>query len=344
MPIIEKVCKPLVRKKYYDDIIQYRIERYFYDVIFFPLKEILGDVLPFQAKELKKTSYRNAQKPTMPGQSNDPVIVGLRNNTIQYSAGGFIGSFNARISKRLLELGAKYDKKLKKYHIKEKNLTIQIRTAIIEQKGKYKDALQEANNFLEIASENISSFGVDISFNKDLDIIINDMSKQFAKEIPSEVLAMAPELSPRVLDGLKKRYTEQINLAIKDFSVTKTQELRNMVQKSLSGGERAETLEKRLISQWGVSQRKAEFLAKQETALLLSTYDEERAAEAGIEEYIWQTAGDSRVRPEHRLLNGTRQRYDNPPIVDYRTGQRGNPGKAYGCRCVARKIIRWFIA
>lgn len=47
--------------------------------------------------------------------------------------------------------------------------------------------------------------------------------------------------------------------------------------------------------------------------------------------YIWRTAGDDKVRPEHAAREGLIFERANPP-------SGGNPGEAYGCRCWAEDI------
>lgn len=330
----EKVCKPIELRKWYTDAVKYQISRYLYDVLFLPLKDMLSDIFPEASKDI----YLNAADPS---KETDPVILALNKNQIRYSGGGFEGKFTARISRRLRELGAKYNRKAQKFYIAEKSLTIQIRTSIINQRVRLDSALKLVSGFLKTASENIEQVGPSIELGEDLDDILLDVAKQFNADLPANVLAITPELTSARLKDLKVAYIDDINRSVKDFTLKQTAEMREMVQEYALGGMRADTLEKKLIARWGISQRKAEFLAKQETSLLLSSYDESRAKEAGIDEYIWQTAGDGRVREEHKRLNGTRQRYDDPPIVDYKTGRHANPGQDYGCRCVARKIVKW---
>ena len=92
-----------------------------------------------------------------------------------------------------------------------------------------------------------------------------------------------------------------------------------------------------------MSQRKAKFLASQETRLLTSKLKEVRYKDVGIDEYIWQTVKgtpEHPVRPMHKKLNGTKQRFSSPPITNEK-GQRNNPGEDYRCRCVARPIVKF---
>lgn len=56
--------------------------------------------------------------------------------------------------------------------------------------------------------------------------------------------------------------------------------------------------------------------------------------------YIWRVApGDlAQTRPEHRRLNGRKFRWDDPPVVNPRTGERGHPGADKHCRCYAEPV------
>lgn len=46
----------------------------------------------------------------------------------------------------------------------------------------------------------------------------------------------------------------------------------------------------------------------------------------------------SRTRPDHRKLNGKTFRWDDPPVVNGRTGERGHPGMDKHCRCWAEPV------
>lgn len=54
----------------------------------------------------------------------------------------------------------------------------------------------------------------------------------------------------------------------------------------------------------------------------------------GRTQYIWRTRRDGRVRPTHARLEGTRQRWDDPPVISP-DGRRGHPGEDFNCRCIA---------
>ncbi len=71
-------------------------------------------------------------------------------------------------------------------------------------------------------------------------------------------------------------------------------------------------------------------------------YRRERRAfpRGGTTHYVWRIHRQdlSRTRPGHLRLNGRKFRWDDPPVVDIRTGERGHPGMDKHCRCYAEPV------
>lgn len=84
-----------------------------------------------------------------------------------------------------------------------------------------------------------------------------------------------------------------------------------------------------------VTDSRAKLIARDQTSKLNSALSQARAKSAGIEEYVWRTAGDDRVRDSHSSKNGKVFRYDDPPK------DTGHPGHDIQCRCVAQPIIKF---
>ena len=64
------------------------------------------------------------------------------------------------------------------------------------------------------------------------------------------------------------------------------------------------------------------------------------AARGATTHYVWRIAPKDlgRTRPDHLRLNGRKFRWDDPPIVNARTGERGHPGMDAHCRCYAEPV------
>lgn len=90
---------------------------------------------------------------------------------------------------------------------------------------------------------------------------------------------------------------------------------------------------------YGVSRNKARFLARDQMSKLNADIAQFQQTDAGVEEYIWSSSGDGRVRDRHKELDGKKFKWSDPPIVDVRTGRRAHPGQDYQCRCVALPVF-----
>lgn len=107
------------------------------------------------------------------------------------------------------------------------------------------------------------------------------------------------------------------------------------VTRSLTQGGTARDLRAELQSTFGIEGRRAELIARNESANLTSQLNQYRQTEAGIQEYVWRTSQDERVREEHAALEGTTHRWDQPGPDD---GQHA--GEPVNCRCTAQAVIR----
>jgi SPP1 gp7 family putative phage head morphogenesis protein len=60
-----------------------------------------------------------------------------------------------------------------------------------------------------------------------------------------------------------------------------------------------------------------------------------RATHAGSPGYIWHTAMDAAVRPEHRAMEGKYVEWDDPPTIQNYTA---HAGQFANCRCWPRPV------
>jgi SPP1 gp7 family putative phage head morphogenesis protein len=120
-------------------------------------------------------------------------------------------------------------------------------------------------------------------------------------------------------------------------------EIAGVVQSAATRGVRVEALAEEVRERLGVSESRAELIARDQTLKLNGEATEARHREAGITRYTWSTSKDERVRgnPDglwpkglHFDLDGTTQSWDDPPIVS-EDGRREHPGGDFQCRCVA---------
>lgn len=104
-------------------------------------------------------------------------------------------------------------------------------------------------------------------------------------------------------------------------------------------GARVETLAKRIAEATGTGDGHARLLARDQTLKLYGQVTQARHQSAGVTEYVWRSSRDERVRARHKELDGTRQKYSDPPVVDRASGRRAHPGDDFSCRCTADPIL-----
>ena len=115
--------------------------------------------------------------------------------------------------------------------------------------------------------------------------------------------------------------------------------IESIISDPLTQGLRVEEIARMLEEQVGFAASRARLVARDQTLKLYGQIQQERQQRAGIEEYIWTTADDERVRPDHAELDGSVQRWDTPPVVDWRTMRREHPGGDFQCRCVSVPVL-----
>lgn len=314
-----RYLRPLrLKQSYYKDV-EKTIDRIFYAHCFEPI------VLAFKDNGYKSALVQNA---------NDSVSAALRKGKIFFFEGKFIGDFDAKISKEFRRLGAQYNARDKSYSfdVVPPSLQTTIAQVNLRMENIKSDILRNLDNSLN--NRDFSQERIIEEYRK----TVYNINQDFLQTIHG--ISIAPELTPAMQRNIAESWGENLEIYIKKWTDNNILKLRQEVATNTYAGGRSTNLIKGIQQDYGVSQRKAKFLARQETSLLMSNLREERYKDAGIIEYKWSGTMDERERPDHKLLEGTVQTWDKPPVTDRKTGKRANPGEDFGCRCLAIPIVR----
>lgn len=120
-------------------------------------------------------------------------------------------------------------------------------------------------------------------------------------------------------------------------------QVESIVMTNVRAGNRSSAITKLLSKQFGITDRRAKFIARDQTAKINGELVKKRQVAVGFEYFQWVTSDDERVRDRHDELadkvtaygRGV-YRWDNLPISD--DGTPIFPGQDYGCRCNARPV------
>ena len=105
-----------------------------------------------------------------------------------------------------------------------------------------------------------------------------------------------------------------------------------LVTQAFSAGTPHPELARRIEERFGMSERRARLIARDQIGKLCGQVNASRQRELGVTSFVWRTVGDERVRPEHEDLDGETFRYDDPP-------SEGLPGEPVCCRCSADPVF-----
>lgn len=309
------------------------------DVLFRPIVRLIRQA----DQDVKVKALLDTQQALSNATREEKLIEAMRSGRVQYTAGTFSGEFSAAISTAIKNLGGTFDRRSRVFRIDP----AKVPTLIKAEAAGFNGRAHAVNILLKRKLDEIQRTIVHDVNVRDVDAIKTIDALEEGFKPAAKKLEVSPELSERSREKLAAEYSDNLKLYIQKFADDQIFTLREAVEENAREGYRFDKLIPKIKQRYGVSVRKAKFLARNETSIFMSKYHEQRYAEAGVTEYIWSTSHDSRVRPalgthgsdNHRVLDGRTFSFKNPPVVDPAKGRRANPGQDYNCRCVAIPIL-----
>ena len=142
-------------------------------------------------------------------------------------------------------------------------------------------------------------------------------------------------------DAYQAVRAENVNL-IRSIAQQHLTQVETLVMQSVQQGRDLGTLTKELTARYGVTKRRAAFIALDQNNKATATLTRVRHLELGITKAKWlHSAGGKTPRPEHVAFSG--KTYDIAKGHDFGDGEGPTwPGVEPGCRCVAVPVVPGF--
>lgn len=301
----------VVYKQKYEEIIAHQLFRNLWQMIYKPMFKVL---------DLRAQNDANV------------ILDALKNGQIIFINGGFKGKFNNKLSKELQKIGAKWDRYSKSYKININTLDPAIVKYLELSQRKAQQQLEDISRILDYITMNVDQMVDTMLFNEQVKVVIDDSGNQVKQNV-KHLNVIVPELSEERKQQIVDNYNHNMQYYIKRWTRERISKMREEVDRAILSGYREDEVKTMLMKEYNIGKNKAIFLARNETNIMLAELKKAMYTEMGFEEFIWKTRLDGLERPEHHKLNNTIWRFDEPPIIDERTGQRGLPGQTYNCRC-----------
>lgn len=169
--------------------------------------------------------------------------------------------------------------------------------------------------------------------------LADDFARRTAAHHRTEVLRQLEDakwvnisLLDRRIPGAITQFVHENVALIRKLQGAAVDHLETLIHRGIASGMGAEELGAAITARFGISERHARFIARDQINKLDSKVQELRHAELGITRFVWWSMQDSLVRPRHRRLHGTTFDYSDPP-------PDGLPGMPVGCRCRQAPVL-----
>jgi len=150
------------------------------------------------------------------------------------------------------------------------------------------------------------------------------------------------QVSPEIRATMEAAAIQNANL-IKSIPERYLNNVANSVLTNMRTGLLPREVAKQIENEYGVTQRRARFIARDQTAKVNGELTKQRQLDAGYLYFKWLDGDDERVRASHRAIaeadvgygKGV-YRWDDLPTNE--RGERIQPGSDFNCRCSSRPV------
>jgi SPP1 gp7 family putative phage head morphogenesis protein len=163
---------------------------------------------------------------------------------------------------------------------------------------------------------------------------------EWARQMKAALGIDLPDAEPALAPAFKAFRAENVDL-ITSLAADKVARVREILTDA-GAGTRVEEIARAVREGTDATRSRARLIARDQVLKLNAQVTQARHEAAGVTEFVWRTSKDERVREDHKILDGKRFRYDDPPVVDRRRGDRALPGVHFQCRCIAEPVIPGF--
>lgn len=247
-----------------------------------------------------------------------------------------IARYYALLEKLIDKMTADYDRQLKKlfesshaeeYFAQDATVAAQAKILTNELQRKFDD-------LFSLEAKPIAIYMAD-----DADRSSAYMLASSLKELSGGLTIKTDVLTGELKDVLAATVSENVSL-IKSISAQYHTQVQGAVMRSITTGNGLADLIPYLQKQRGVTLRRARIIANDQTRKAFANLNKGRMTKLGVQKFEWLHSAGGRVpRSQHVAMSGKIYSFDNLPVIDSKTGERGIPGQLINCRCRMIPVI-----
>lgn len=160
--------------------------------------------------------------------------------------------------------------------------------------------------------------------------------KQFMNELKKAGFTVKFSLNKDIEEVLEGAIAQNVGL-IKSIGTEYLERVQQQVWEGVTNGYDLGQISKSLVDAYGISDRRAAFIARDQGAKLHAVIERERRKEAGITQAVWLHSHAGKTpRPSHVRANGKVFDIEKGLYLD---GEWILPGTIYNCRCGSKSLL-----
>lgn len=157
--------------------------------------------------------------------------------------------------------------------------------------------------------------------------------KTSVKELAGGITLKTDVLTSELKQVVKASVAENVAL-IKSIPQKYMGGVRQAVLRSITTGNGLADLVPYLEKQAGATKKRARLIANDQTRKAFNCINRGRMEKLGVKKFEWlHSGGGQHPRKLHQRMSGNIYSFDNLPVIDEKTGERGIPGQLINCRC-----------
>lgn len=332
--------KPVQISEYFLRQIAAGLKKEIYDTLFKQIFEVLNDNSILN----DKNTLTNA----------------IRSGRIYYENGAFKSSkpFSNAVAYELEKLGAKYRNGA--YYIARAQLPLEIENTLALVAAREAAKIAALNSLLARLVQTVGELtNVRAFISKAVEHLFTKLQNDLIRttqegKVPIIELVRTKQQARQVT----KDYIDNMDYWVKNWKSQEISKMRADIAEMIKNGARTETIKKYFMNRWGIAERKAEFLARNESGIAGSVIKATHYQDMGCTHFMWLRSTSIEKRPLHLEyaketgnqygINGTNIfSFSDPPVIEQvkvgegknasyvpkADGQKGLPGQIYNCSC-----------
>lgn len=177
--------------------------------------------------------------------------------------------------------------------------------------------------------------------------MVNEAQKHSQKEVKESLEELTGAITLKknfiplqVQEVSKAAISENVSL-IKSIPSEYFTKINGAVMRSITSGQGVKSLMNHFKQYDNMTDRRAKNIALDQTRKTYNSINAARMESAGYEEFKWlHSGGGLHPRPDHVAMNGKIFRFDDLPVIDKKTGERGLPAQAPNCGCTMQPVYK----